>query len=101
VWRPGSEGCGGWPATGEACGRMMGAGSGGSARAAGMKEQGAATSLRRIGRRLMGAAQRPSLLEGYGGFAHIETEDFFRKIWSTILHPAIHMKSNGYTKKVM
>jgi hypothetical protein len=49
----------------------------------------------------MGAAQRPSLLEGYGGFAHIETEDFFRKIWSTILHPAIHMKSNGYTKKVM
>jgi hypothetical protein len=50
----GRRGCGDWRATVEAYGQTMGAGAGSGARATGMKEQGTAASLRRIGRRPMG-----------------------------------------------
>jgi hypothetical protein len=88
----GWRGCGGWRATVEACGRTMGR-AGGGARATETKEQGTAASLRRIGRRPTGAAHGPSPVGGSGGSAHIEIDDL-----STILYPAIHMKSNGYKK---
>jgi hypothetical protein len=78
---------------GEACGQMTRARVGGSAQATGTMKQGVLRLREGLGEGLWGLHTGNNRWEDF--FYHYEP---LRSIWSTILHPDIHTKSNGYKK---